>query len=178
MDVIMRAGYTEADFARAVEIVGREGSLAVVVEGLGIEWDYLTEIGDVFVGKVPGRTAHDQITLYESHGMGIQDLYAAAKALEVIARNARAQAELVEDLLDVSRVHAGKLRLQARPVNLVEPVEHAQDALHSPMPRRPRRFSSPSTMPTAIATNASRRSALPIMPPFVDRSDGASTIRL
>lgn len=37
----MRAGYTEADFARAVEIVGRAGSLPAVVEALGIEWEYL-----------------------------------------------------------------------------------------------------------------------------------------
>jgi len=37
----------------------------------------------VYAGKVPGRTSDKQITLYESHGMGIQDLYAAAKALEL-----------------------------------------------------------------------------------------------
>ena len=37
----LRAGYTEADFARAVEIVGRARSLVAVVEALGIEWDYL-----------------------------------------------------------------------------------------------------------------------------------------
>lgn len=48
-----------------------------------IQWDYLTEIGDVFAGKAPGRTSPDQITLYESHGMGIQDIYAAAKAIEI-----------------------------------------------------------------------------------------------
>ncbi|MBM3344009.1 MAG: ornithine cyclodeaminase family protein [Betaproteobacteria bacterium] len=48
-----------------------------------IQWDYLTEIGDVYAGKAPGRTSPTQITLYESHGMGIQDLYAAAKAYEL-----------------------------------------------------------------------------------------------
>jgi ornithine cyclodeaminase len=48
-----------------------------------IQWDYLTEIGDVYAGKAPGRTSREQITLYESHGMGIQDLYAAAKAYEL-----------------------------------------------------------------------------------------------
>lgn len=48
-----------------------------------IQWDYLTEIGDVFAGKAPKRTSPTQITLYESHGMGIQDIYAAAKALEI-----------------------------------------------------------------------------------------------
>ena len=48
-----------------------------------MRWDYLTEIGDVYIGKAPKRTSPTQITLYESHGMGIQDIYAAAKALEI-----------------------------------------------------------------------------------------------
>lgn len=48
-----------------------------------IQWDYLTEIGDIYAGKAPKRTSREQITLYESHGMGIQDIYAAAKAVEI-----------------------------------------------------------------------------------------------
>ena len=38
-----------------------------------------------------------------------------AKALETIERNARAQAQLVDDLLDVSRIITGKLRMDVRP---------------------------------------------------------------
>lgn len=37
----MYTEYTDADLARAVEIVWREPSFAPVVEALGIEWDYL-----------------------------------------------------------------------------------------------------------------------------------------
>lgn len=59
------------------------GDLVSSAEKGVIQWEYLTEIGDVFAGKAKGRTSRDQITLYESHGMGIQDLYAAAKALEL-----------------------------------------------------------------------------------------------
>ena len=44
-------------------------------------WDTLTEIGEVIAGRAPGRTSARQITLYESHGMGIQDLYAGARVL-------------------------------------------------------------------------------------------------
>ena len=40
------------------------------------------------------------------------------RALETVERNARAQAQLVEDLLDVSRIVTGKLRLDVRPVDL------------------------------------------------------------
>ncbi len=51
------------------------------------------------------------------------------KALTVIERNARMQAQLVEDLLDVSRIVEGKLRLEVRPVSLAEVVEHAVDTV-------------------------------------------------
>jgi PAS domain S-box-containing protein len=49
----------------------------------------------------------------------------SAKAVEVIERNARLQAKLVEDLLDVARIVEGKVRLQVRPVSLSEVVENA-----------------------------------------------------
>ena len=40
------------------------------------------------------------------------------KALETIERNARLQSQLIEDLLDVSRILQGKLRLNVAPVNV------------------------------------------------------------
>src|SRR5207248_7523352 len=45
---------------------------------------------------------------------GRLDDRAAARALETVERNARHQAQLIEDLLDVSRIVAGKLRLDVR----------------------------------------------------------------
>jgi PAS domain S-box-containing protein len=47
----------------------------------------------------------------------------AARALEVIERNARVQAQLVEDLLDVNRIVSGKLRMDMRPCDLRAIVE-------------------------------------------------------
>src|SRR5688572_5785577 len=52
-----------------------------------------------------------------------------AHAMEVIERNARAQAKLVEDLLDVSRVTTGKLRLNMRPLDFSTVVRAACDAV-------------------------------------------------
>jgi len=40
------------------------------------------------------------------------------RALEIIERNSQAQARLIEDLLDVSRIASGKLSVQMRPVTL------------------------------------------------------------
>jgi PAS domain S-box-containing protein len=51
------------------------------------------------------------------------------RALQSIERNAKAQARLVEDLLDVSRIVTGKLHLDVRPVNLAEVVDAAFDTM-------------------------------------------------
>jgi signal transduction histidine kinase len=50
-------------------------------------------------------------------------------ALEVIERNALAQARLVEDLLDISRAVAGRLRLELSDVNLSATLRAAADAV-------------------------------------------------
>jgi CheY-like chemotaxis protein len=52
-----------------------------------------------------------------------------AHAMDVIERNARAQAKLVEDLLDVSRVTTGKLRLNMRPTSFASVVRAACEAV-------------------------------------------------
>ncbi|MGE3512157.1 MAG: MASE1 domain-containing protein [Vicinamibacterales bacterium] len=53
------------------------------------------------------------------------------RALESIERNARAQAQLVEDLLDVSRIVAGKLQLKTEAVDLASVIAHAVDTVHA-----------------------------------------------
>jgi signal transduction histidine kinase/ActR/RegA family two-component response regulator len=47
------------------------------------------------------------------------------RALESIERNARAQARLIEDLLEISRIVTGKLRLQTRETDLAAIVDAA-----------------------------------------------------
>ncbi len=51
------------------------------------------------------------------------------RALDAIERNANAQVQLIDDLLDVSRVIAGKMRLDVRSVQLKAVVEGALDAV-------------------------------------------------
>ncbi|MBD2258318.1 PAS domain S-box protein [Pseudanabaena sp. FACHB-2040] len=50
-------------------------------------------------------------------------------ALETIERNAKLQAQLIEDLLDVSRILQGKMTLNVGPVNLVDTVEAALETV-------------------------------------------------
>jgi PAS domain S-box-containing protein len=61
--------------------------------------------------------------------MGRLDEEMQARALETIERNARLQAQIVEDILDVSQIVTGKLRLAARPTELAPTIQAAIDSL-------------------------------------------------
>ncbi|MDX2243301.1 MAG: ATP-binding protein [Leptolyngbyaceae cyanobacterium bins.302] len=52
------------------------------------------------------------------------------RALEVIERNAQMQAQLINDLLYVSRILRGKLSLDTKPVNLVTTIQAAMETVH------------------------------------------------
>jgi CheY-like chemotaxis protein len=52
-----------------------------------------------------------------------------AKALETIERNARAQAQLIDDLLDVSRIITGKIRIDVRQVDPNSFIDAAVEAV-------------------------------------------------
>jgi len=51
------------------------------------------------------------------------------RALSVIRNNAMAQSQLIEDILDVSRIISGKLRLNVASVNLIEVIDAALDSV-------------------------------------------------
>jgi hypothetical protein len=51
------------------------------------------------------------------------------KALETIERNAKSQSQLIEDILDVSRILRGKLNLNKHPIRLESVIELAIDSL-------------------------------------------------
>ena len=52
-----------------------------------------------------------------------------AAAVETIYRNAKAQAQIIEDLLDMSRIVSGKIRLQADALDLADLVQVAVDGI-------------------------------------------------
>jgi PAS domain S-box-containing protein len=51
------------------------------------------------------------------------------RGLEVIERNARMQAQLIADLLDVSRIVTGKIRLEVRPTEIEQVLESALESV-------------------------------------------------
>ena len=54
---------------------------------------------------------------------------AAGRALETIERNARAQEQLIADILDMSRIVTGKLRLELTPCDVAPVIDAALDAV-------------------------------------------------
>jgi signal transduction histidine kinase/ActR/RegA family two-component response regulator len=60
---------------------------------------------------------------------GRLDAAKTTRALEAIERSARAQAQIVEDLLDVSRIVTGKLRLDLQAVQMATLIEGALDTV-------------------------------------------------
>ncbi|HXM36546.1 MAG TPA: PAS domain S-box protein, partial [Pyrinomonadaceae bacterium] len=71
-----------------------------------------------------------------------------AVGLETIERNARLQARLIDDLLDVSRIITGNLRLELNPIDLATVVEAARDTV------RPAAEAKGIEIQTAFATEA------------------------
>lgn len=65
-------------------------------------------------------------TMLRNGRVGEQD---SARALDTIERNARAQAQLIEDILDVSRTISGKLRLNVKPLQVISVIRAAIDSV-------------------------------------------------
>jgi signal transduction histidine kinase len=62
---------------------------------------------------------------------GAADAAMLTQGLDAIQRNAQLQARLVDDLLDISRVVSGKLRIDREPVNLSGIVESAAETVRA-----------------------------------------------
>jgi alanine dehydrogenase len=64
------------------EQASHNGELVHAVEAGVLAREEVTELGGVLVGDVPGRTDEDQITVFDSTGLAIQDLAIALAAME------------------------------------------------------------------------------------------------
>jgi alanine dehydrogenase len=56
--------------------------LAVPVSEDKLSWDQVHSLGDVVAGKIKGRNARDEVTLFKSLGVAIEDVALAARAYE------------------------------------------------------------------------------------------------
>ncbi|MDX2229628.1 MAG: PAS domain S-box protein [Leptolyngbyaceae cyanobacterium bins.349] len=88
------------------------------------------------------------------------DAAATDRALEIIERNAKLQTQLIEDLLDVSRILRGKLVLNAAPVDLVPVIEGAIETVRLAAEAKSiellTNFPQPGSTPLRVYGDASR----------------------
>ena len=60
----------------------------------------------------------------------VTDAASVENALAVIDRNARAQNKLIDDILDISRIMSGKVKLDVKPVDLVGALDAAVETVY------------------------------------------------
>lgn len=58
------------------------GDLLPMIETGKLRWGQVSQLGDVITGRSPARTAAEEITCFESHGMALQDISVGAALLE------------------------------------------------------------------------------------------------
>ncbi len=130
--------YTKEDLAFAEEL-GRRCGLAIENARLYAAEQRARESADV------ANRAKDEFLATVSHELrtplnaimgwakllssGRLDEERRARAIETIDRNAVAMAQLIEDLLDISRIITGKMRLEVQPVDLARVIEAAIESV-------------------------------------------------
>jgi signal transduction histidine kinase/ActR/RegA family two-component response regulator len=126
--------YGADDLAVAEEMARRAG-LAVETARLYRDAQAANRLKDEFLAIVSHelRTPLNAIMGWASLlRTGRLDPARSAQALDTIERNVKTQAQIVADLLDVSRIITGKLALEIQPVDLVPVVEAALDVIRPP----------------------------------------------
>ena len=122
--------YSPADLSFAVTLAERVG-LAVDNARAYREAQEANRMKDEFLATLSHelRTPLNAIVGW-AHVLrgGPLDKAVVARAVDTIDRNARTQTQLISDILDVSRIVTGKLRLAVGPVELPMAIEAALDA--------------------------------------------------
>ena len=80
-----------------------------------------------------------------------------SRGLQVIERNARHQAQLISDLLDISRINAGKLRLDFQPVDMQQVVDGALTSIQPAAQSRELRIERILECPGRLITGDAER---------------------
>jgi PAS domain S-box-containing protein len=121
-----------ADDVQLAEDIGRRAGLAIDNARLYSELDRANRAKDDFLAmlshelRTPMTATLGWATMLERGGLS-EDLIAAAG--EAIGQSTRAQARLIDDLLDVSRIVSGKMQLTLAPVLLADVIAAAVETI-------------------------------------------------
>ena len=127
---------TDLLFAEAVvtqvAVAGDNARLYVAAEAAREAAEAANSAKDQFLStlshelRTPLNAVYGWATMLERGQLGAEQ---AQRALQIILRNVNAQVRLIDDLLDLSRVVSGKLRLTVQPVDLQRVVGDALDGI-------------------------------------------------
>jgi PAS domain S-box-containing protein len=124
-------GYGEADLEFAEELA-RRAALAVDNARLYKEAQEANRIKDEFLATV-SHELRTPLTAILGWARMLRadklDEHNSTRALETIERNAKLQAQLIDDLLDVSRIITGKLRIDVKMVELFPIIDAAVNSI-------------------------------------------------
>jgi signal transduction histidine kinase/ActR/RegA family two-component response regulator len=126
LSVALTRSYGEQTTARSLAEGGQARARAALteVEAIG-------QLKDQFLATVSHELRNPLapiLTWTQLLRSGTLDKEKTARALEVIERNVLSQTQLIDDLVDVSRVVSGKFRLDVRPVDLMPLIKSASES--------------------------------------------------
>jgi alanine dehydrogenase len=78
---VKRAGRIVADDVALARL--ESGDLLATEAEAGFDWSAVRPLSDVVAGRAAGRSSPDEVTLFESHGLGLEDLAAACRVLDL-----------------------------------------------------------------------------------------------
>jgi alanine dehydrogenase len=79
-DAVLRSDVIAADSREQSRL--EAGDLIQVFGDDAARWSQVSELADIVAGKVPGRTSPEQITLFKSNGIAIEDVIVAGRVYE------------------------------------------------------------------------------------------------
>jgi ornithine cyclodeaminase/alanine dehydrogenase-like protein (mu-crystallin family) len=83
-EAVRRAAIVAADSVEQAKL--EAGDLAGAVEDGALDWERVVEFSAIAAGTAGGRTASDDVTIFESQGLAAEDLAVAIYVYEELAR--------------------------------------------------------------------------------------------
>ena len=80
MTTIRRADHVVCDSLEACQL--EAGDFVPAIEDGSLDWPRVHELSDVVVGRETGRALREDITLFKSVGLGLEDLAVAVRIFE------------------------------------------------------------------------------------------------
>lgn len=118
---------TAAESAQATALAAEQAARAEAERLSRLKDEFLATVSHELRTPLNVIMGHSELLRMEPHGE--LDMPDMRQSFDAIYRNARAQGQIIDDLLDVSRIISGKLKLVALPVDLATILQEAIESV-------------------------------------------------